>query len=410
MSEHTPLTSFGAVPPGWIWGTATAAHQIEGGNVNNDWWRFEHTAGTGTTESSGDACDSWHRWLEDLQLVQRMGLDAYRFSLEWSRIEPADGEFSLAALEHYREIMVAAQEMGLKASVTLHHFTTPLWLTDQGGVAGAAFVDRFARYADIVVQHLGDHIDIAATFNEPNVVAGAGYLGGMFPPGHTDDAAGYEAATANFVEAHWKAREALKSGPGNFPVGLTLALPDVVVHPDGDITSEGLRWDAWTAEAADRAHGFHGVYLEIARDDDYIGVQTYTTEHMGPDGKPLDVPEGWRTTQMGWLYEPEALGRSVRHAAAVAQVPVIVTENGIATEDDAERIEYYSRSLASVGQAMDDGVDVRGFFAWSLLDNFEWAEGFRPKFGLHEVDPVTFARTPKPSAQWFAELVADSRG
>lgn len=411
MTHATPMTTFGPVPAGWMWGTATAAHQIEGGNVNNDWWRFEHTPGTGTTESSGDACDSWHRWLEDLQLVQRMGLDAYRFSLEWSRIEPADGEFSLAALEHYREILVAAQEMGLKTSVTLHHFTTPLWLADLGGVAGDAFVDRFVRYADIVVQHLGDHIDMLATFNEPNVVAIAGYVEGFFPPGVKDDLAAFDAATRAFVAAHERARDVIKAGPGEFPVGLTLAIPGVLIHPDGDIASEGVRPDQWDAGEADTSDPWRRLsdYLESARADDFIGVQTYFEMHLGPDGRPLPVPEDWRLTQMGWTFTPEALGVAVRVAAAATGVPVIVTENGVAVEDDADRIEYYSRSLASLRAAMDDGVDVRGFFAWSLLDNFEWAEGFRPTFGLHEVDLVTFERTAKPSAAWLGALAQDSR-
>lgn len=405
-----PLTSFGPVPQGWVWGAATAAHQIEGGNVNNDWWEFEHTPGSGTTESSGDACDSWHRWLEDLQLVQRLGLDAYRFSLEWSRIEPADGEFSLAALEHYRQMLVAAHEMGLRTSVTLHHFTTPLWAARDGSWTDARIVDRFARYADIVVQHLGDHIDMAATINEPNVVGASGYFDGAFPPAIKGDMAAFEAATEHLVAAHVRAREVLRAGPGDFPVGLTIALPDVVLHPDGDIAGEGLRFDAWPQGAVDTSHPWMrvGDYLEAARDDDYVGVQTYFEMHLGADGAPLEVPADWRLTQVGWTFTPEALGQAARHAAAATGRPVVVTENGVAVEDDALRIEYYSRSLASLRAAMDDGVDVRGFFAWSLLDNFEWAEGYRPTFGLVEVDPVTFARTPKPSAQWYADLVAAS--
>ena len=152
-----------------------------------------------------------------------------------------------------------------------------------------------------------------------------------------------------------------------------------------------------------------GAYLEAARDDDYIGVQTYFTMHVGPDFQELPKPADWRVTQMDWTFTPESLGRTVRLASAFTDVPVIVTENGVASADDAERIEYYSRSLAALREAMDDGVDVRGFFAWSLLDNFEWAEGYRPEFGLVAVDRVTFERTPKPSAAWYASVVASSR-
>jgi beta-glucosidase len=406
------MTSFGKIPEGWIWGTATASHQIEGGNVNNDWWRFEHTPGSGTTESSGDACDSWHRWREDLQLVKDMGLDSYRFSIEWSRIEPAEGEFSIAALESYRRMLIAAQEMGLKTNVTFHHFTTPIWLADKGGWDCPEIPDLFARYVDIAVEHLGDHIDIAATFNEPNVVALMGYITGIFPPGIQGDQAAFKRATLNFVEAHKKARAVLKDGSGDFPVGLTLAITDMVIHADGDIESEGIRVDQIPADhpSAEFAHLMTGIYLDAAQDDDYIGVQTYFTHHFDSEGNELRLPDHWRVTQMGWTFTPESLGTTVRLAYKRAGVPVIVTENGIATDDDAERIEYYSRSLAALRAAMDDGVDVRGFYAWSLLDNFEWAEGYRPTFGLVEVDLVTFVRTPKPSSRWYAAIAEGSRG
>ncbi|WP_084125351.1 glycoside hydrolase family 1 protein [Demequina sp. NBRC 110054] len=411
MSESEEFFEFGPVPEGWLWGAATAAHQIEGGNTNSDWWAFEHRPGSPAKESSGDACDSWHRWRDDLELVKEMGLDAYRMSIEWARIEPADGEFSLAALEHYRRVLVTAQEMGLKTSVTFHHFTSPQWTAERDGWMNPDIVDLFARYVDIAGQHLADHIDIAATFNEPNVVAGMGYAEGGFAPGISAGQAGVQQATDNFVAAHLRAREILKGGPGNFPVGLTLAMPDQVVHLDGNLASPGLRYDELPAgsAAAERMRLWTGVYLDAAKDDDYVGVQTYTTEHLDADGHHLPVPEGGRVTQMGWRFVPEALGRSVRHAHAVAQVPLIVTENGIATNHDEERIEYYEGSLASLREAINDGVDVRGFFAWSLLDNFEWAEGFRPTFGLASVDPLSFDRTLKPSGRWLAEVAWGSR-
>ena len=405
-----PMTSFGPVPEGWLWGTATAAHQIEGGNTNNDWWAWEHTPGSGTQESSGDATDSWNRWREDHQLVKDLGLDAYRFSIEWSRIEPAQGEFSIAALNHYRELMTAAHELGLKNSVTFHHFTTPIWAAAQGGWLNPEIVEWFTAFVEHATAHLGDLIDIAATFNEPNVVVLAGYLGGNFPPGHHNDVEAAAVATANIVAAHKHAVPVLKAGPGEFPVGLTLAIPDMVIHPDGDPNSDGIRLTEVPTEGpeAQMYSIWLGAYLEAARDDDYMGVQTYFTQHLGPDFQDLPTPADWRVTQMDWTFTPEALGSSVRLASRLTGVPVIVTENGVATTDDAERIEYYSRALASLRHAMDDGVDVRGFFAWSLLDNFEWAEGYRPLFGLVAVDRETFQRTPKPSAAWYAGVVASS--
>jgi beta-glucosidase len=407
----TPLESFGAVPAGWMWGTATAAHQIEGGNVGNDWWDWEHNPESGCAESSGDACDSWHRWPQDLRLVKDMGLDAYRFSLEWSRIMPAESEVSLAAIDHYRQMLIAAHELGLKTSVTLHHFTTPAWMAAKGGWANPEIVDHFVEYATVVSEHLGEHIDVLATFNEPNVVAAVGYLIGTFPPGHRGDREGFNASIATIVESHARSRDVMRAGPGNFLFGMTIAIPHVIIHADGDINSEGEPLTAVPAKANPDAPGWDqvGAYVAATKGDDYVGLQTYFTLHVDAQGEQLTIPSDWRVTQMGWTFTPEALGGAARALAATVDVPLIITENGVATLDDAERIEYYSRSLASLREAMDDGVDVRGFFAWSLLDNFEWAEGYRTKFGLAAVDPVTFERTPKPSAQWYAALVASTR-
>jgi beta-glucosidase len=411
-TPFTPMESFGPVPAGWVWGTATAAHQVEGGNVNNDWWEFEHDPASPAIESSGDACNSWHLWRRDLELVKGLGLDSYRFSLEWSRIEPAEGEFSIAALDHYREILEACHEMGLQTCVTFHHFTTPLWMAHKGGWANPEIVDRFARFCGVAVEHLGDLIDVACTLNEPNMVALVGYWYGNFPPGHINDFAGFDAATDNMVAAHHAARKVLKTGPGDFPVGLTHALFDFVLHADDQWDGPTLTPDEIPPDS-DLARYMRGVvtaYLDAAREDDFIGVQTYFTEHVGLDGQKTPRPAGIRETKIGWLFTPEAIGAAVRWAAEYTSKPVIITENGIATDDDEERIEYYSRALASVREALDDGVDIRGYYAWSLLDNFEWPHGFSMKFGLHSVDRETFERTPKPSADFYRRIVASSRG
>ena len=173
-------------PDGFRWGTATAAHQIEGGNVNNDWWRWEHTPGSGCKESSGDCCDSWHRWPEDVALLQELGFTDYRFSLEWSRIEPADGEFSTVALDHYARVCEGLLEAGIAPVVTFHHFTTPLWLADQGGWANESMPDRFAAYCERVAERLDGLMARACTINEPSMVSTLGHLAGAFPPGKQD--------------------------------------------------------------------------------------------------------------------------------------------------------------------------------------------------------------------------------
>lgn len=411
MADNAAWSDFGKVPDGWVWGTATAAHQVEGGNVNNDWWDFEHDPASPAVESSGDACDSWNRWREDLELVAGLGLDSYRMSIEWSRIEPSPGEYSHAALLHYREILETARAMGLKNCVTFHHFTSPRWAAAEGGWTNPRIVDQFARYCAESVAVLGDLIDIACTFNEPNMVALVGYWYGNFPPGRVDDIAGFEAATDNLVAAHHAARAALKAGPGDFPVGLTHALFDYVFHADDEWNGPRLALEDIPADSrlATYTRGVVTAYLDAAKEDDFIGVQTYFTEHMGLDGRKLPTPPTERTTRIGWLFTPDAVGRTARWAAQYTGKPVIVTENGIATDDDAERVEYYEGALRALRDALDDRVDIRGYYAWSLLDNFEWSHGYAMKFGLHEVDRTTFARTPKPSAAYLARVVASSR-
>src|SRR5579864_6137844 len=198
-------------PPGFLWGVATSAHQIEGGNVNNDWWVWEHNPDSGCVESSGDACDSFHRWDEDVDLVAELGLGAYRFSLEWSRIEPAEGEFSTAALDHYRRICARCHERDVVPVVTFHHFTNPRWLADRGGWEADDAPARFARYVERVGAHLGDLIGRACTFNEPNVVAVLGYTVGNYPPGLKDELGRHLAVNDTLVRAHRLAVDVLRS-------------------------------------------------------------------------------------------------------------------------------------------------------------------------------------------------------
>src|SRR5918997_121839 len=216
ICPNTPVTVavYGSAPmipfpDGFLWGTATAAHQVEGGNWNNDWWMWEHNPDSGCAEPSGDACDSYHRYGEDIALIAELGLDNYRFSLEWSRIEPEEGEFSRAALDHYRRVCAACHEAGIDPVVTYHHFTTPRWVAARGGWEDPATADRFARFAERAAAALGDLTTRACTINEPNMVATIGYLGGAFPPG-VRDRARRRAVNAVFVDAHRKAYEAIK--------------------------------------------------------------------------------------------------------------------------------------------------------------------------------------------------------
>jgi beta-glucosidase len=405
-------------PKGFLWGTATAAHQVEGNNVNSDNWVYEHVPETIYAEPSGDACDHYHRYAEDIALLADLGFNTYRFSVEWARIEPEEGEFSTASLEHYRRMLVACHEHGLTPMVTFHHFTSPRWLMAHGGWEGEGTPERFARYCERATLYLGDLIGAACTLNEPNLGLLLSKMGLVSPPspgqyapwwlaaadklGTAPDRlapfvfAASDRAVETILAAHWQAVEAIKSGPGDFPVGLTLALQDIQAAEGGEEMAAQLR------------RSINDVYLENLRSDDFVGVQTYSRLRVGPQG-PLPPEEGAELTQMHYEFWPEALEATIRYASAVTGIPVIVTENGLATGDDSRRIEYVERALHGVHRCLTDGLDVRGYTYWSAFDNFEWMQGYRPTFGLIAVDRETQARTVKPSARWLGAVARANR-
>jgi beta-glucosidase len=379
-------------PDGFRWGTATAAHQIEGGCWNNDWWRWEHTPGSGCVEPSGDACDSWNRWPEDVALLAELGFDSYRFSIEWSRVEPEDGEHAVAALDHYLRIGEALLEAGIDPVVTFHHFTTPRWLADQGGWTNPATADRFAAFCERAAAHLAPVLRRACTINEPNIVATMGHLVGVFPPGERDRDARHRANEV-FVAAHRGAVDAIRAAAPGVPVGLTLSMDDYQAVDGGESKRDHIR------------RGMEDVFLDATEGDDFVGVQTYSRSRIGPDGR-LPAEEGVPTLIMGYEYYPQALEATIRRAweRTKGEVPILVTENGIGTDDDAQRQAYVRSALEGVLRCLDDGIDVRGYTYWSLLDNFEWAFGYGPRFGLVDCDRATFARTPKDSARWLGRV------
>jgi beta-glucosidase len=379
-------------PDGFRWGTATAAHQIEGGCWNNDWWAWEHAPGTPCQEPSGDACDSWNRWSEDVALVAELGLSDYRFSLEWSRIEPEDGEWSTAALDHYLRQCEALLEAGVDPVVTFHHFTTPRWLAERGGWEQPGTADRFAAFCERAATHLGGAIRRACTINEPSMVATIGYLWGAFPPGRRDSAA-RRRVNEVMVDAHRKAVDAIRANASGVPVGITLAMTDYQAVEGGESKLDHIR------------RSMEDVFLEAVEGDDFVGVQTYSRERIGPDGR-LPSEEGVPELIMGYEYYPQSLAGTIRRAWQVTrgQVPILVTENGIGTDDDAQRIAYVRSALEGVLDCLDEGIDVRGYTYWSLLDNFEWAFGYGPRFGLVACDRATFERSPKESARWYGRV------
>jgi beta-glucosidase len=383
-------------PDGFLWGTATAAHQVEGGNWNNDWWAWEHNPQSNCVEPSGDAIDHYHRYPDDIALLASLGFKTYRFSVEWSRIEPEAGEFSNASLDHYRRMCATCHEHGITPIVTYHHFTTPRWVTHLGGWEEPDTADRFARFCRRTTDALGDLIGWGCTLNEPNIVAMMAFLAGVFPPGRRDSAL-RRAVNDIFIDAHHKATGEIKSARGDFPVGLTLSMSDYQAVDGGEQRRDRIR------------RNMEDVYLEAARGDDFIGVQTYSRTRVGPDGT-LDPPADAELTLMGYEWYPDSLEATIRRAWEVTDgTPVLVTENGIGTDDDTRRLAYVRRALEGVRRCLDDGIDVRGYTCWSAFDNFEWALGYKPTFGLIAVDRTTQTRTPKPSAEWLGKVAQANR-
>lgn len=389
-------------PRGFLWGASTAPHQIEGNNVNSDFWAGE--AAMPGMERSGDACDSYHRYQEDMRLLADAGLTAYRFGVEWARIEPAAGHVSRAELAHYRRMIDFAQGLGLTPVVTLHHFTSPRWFAEEGGWQGERAIDRFRAYVDAASDIL-DGVEWVVTMNEPNMLAMMTTIAqraadsedperwtsptvesGPRPPLPMPD----PAIGQRLVEAHHAVRDLVRARTGA-KVGWTVANRAFVSRPGAEEKREELQW------------GWEDLYLDAAAGDDFIGVQAYSSQWVGPDGiepSPADA----ELTLAGVPYRPDALGIAVRHTwERTGGLPIIVTENGIATGDDQRRIDYTTDALRHLSATVQDGIDVRGYLHWSLLDNYEWGH-WDPTFGLIAVDRDTFERHPKPSLSWLGSV------
>ena len=343
-------------------------------------------------------------------MLADLGFNTYRFSLEWARIEPEEGFFSNAELEHYRRMLATCHEHHLTTLLTYSHFSMPRWFAYKGGWQNPAAPDLYARFCEKATRHLGDLVGYASTFNEPDVPQ---LLNWISLVGMSNLVEGLKASLitvrqqlnapefASFfigdqkrirdgvMAAHHKGKAAMKSVRSEMPVGFNLAMSADQPAPED-------------SHLAEKRADVYGPWLEAAKECDYLGVQTYSRSIVGK--KDLPPPKGAEVTQVGWEFYPECVEEVVRYASKEAGVPLMVTENGIATTDDHRRVEYVQRALAGLKRAIDDGVDVRGYVAWSLLDNFEWMSGFEPKFGIVAVDRSTQRRTIKPSAAMLGNI------
>jgi beta-glucosidase len=368
-------------PDGFQWGTATAAHQVEGGNWNNDWWAWEHADGTPCVEPSGDACDQYHRYEDDIRLLAALGFGSYRFSLEWSRIEPEEGHFSVAALDHYRRVAAACLANGIRPVVTFHHFTSPRWVAADG--AGRRGVDRFTPCERSVA--LGDLIDRACTINEPDVVVR--HLRHQALPAWHRRPAPWRRRTT-FCAAT-PGRSACSNPAVARSPGLTLSMADYQAVPADDPAAVAKRNEV-RASVEDR-------YLELARTDDFVGVQTYSRTRVGPDGE-LGPEEGVPVLPMGYEYYPESLAATIRQAWAVTEAHRVVTGNASGPTTTSSASTTCARRSAACSTASTRASTCSGT-CWARSTTSEWASGTGP-FGIIDVDR-TQQRIVKASGHWL---------
>ena len=416
-------------PKDFLWGAGTSSHQVEGNNTNNDWWQWEQTRLP--QSRSGQACDGWNRFEDDSKLIQTLGHTAHRFSLEWSRIEPQEDQWDGSAINHYAQVIHSLRLKGIEPIVTLHHFTLPLWLARQGGWALQKTPDLFARYVRKTVEALGSGVHHWMTLNEPAVYTYKGYMSSEWPPGMRSPREAVKVfgnLLRGHVLAYVKIKEAYAQKGWKEPmVGISQQV--LVFAP----FSESSLWDRLSASLRDRminhlfvrilirgrgkALGIFNIKLSKARALDFIGLNYYTRDHVRNRGFSLrDVLRGenvlentrGRKNSLGWEIYPKGLYTLIK-AFSKYKLPILISENGICTDNDSERSEFIAEHIDAVARAMKEGAPVIGYLYWSLLDNYEWADGFAPRFGLIEMDYATQGRSIRPSARKFEEIIRSGR-
>lgn len=383
--------------PPFLWGVATSSHQIEGHTLN-DWTAWADAGHVARHERADLATDHWHRWEDDFALFARMGINSYRFSLEWSRIEPEPGTWNLPALAQYRRMIGRMRELGWEPLLTLHHFTLPPWLAHAGGILAPSAVPAFSAYVERAMAAVGDLVDLFITINEPTVYAVQGYLRGAWPPGQ-ESAGRTVRVIRRMLKLHRAAYGAIKAARPNAAVGLA--------HHYLDFAPLGPRPAARVLAWLSRYLFDEYMIARVGTLQDFIGVNYYTRQWTSwrHPLNPTPVGPGVALTDSGWAICPEGLEQVLVRLARF-QRPLVITENGMATEDDGSRSRFLRDHLAAVSRARAQGADVRGYFYWSALDNFEWAEGFGPRFGLAAVDYATFHRELRDSAALYARTIA----
>jgi beta-glucosidase len=428
-------------PPGFSWGVATSAYQIEGaaaedGRGPSIWDTFSHAPGNTFEGHTGDvACDHYHRYEQDVDLIASLGVDAYRFSISWSRVQPdGHGAWNAKGLAFYDNLVDRLLEKGIKPHVTLYHWDLPQALQDLGGWGSRDTADRFAEYASVMGRRLGDRVATICTHNEPWCTAHLGHHVGQFAPGAKDPQLAIQVAH-HLLLSHGKALQAMRAAGVKAPLGIVLNQSSVTAATDSqedrDLAERQyasfVRWymDPIFLKRYPTAPGLHlypvmheNDFNEIAQPLDFLGINYYTRIWASAATPPVPAPNAMGANDMGWENYPQGLAELlVKVNRDYNLPPVYITENGYAGADrlvagkveDTQRIEYVRTHLEALQQAMEAGVDVRGYFYWSLFDNYEWNSGYAKRFGLVHVDYEDQQRTLKDSAHWYRDLIRKGR-
>jgi len=377
-------------PEGFLWGSSTSAYQVEGGIENCDWSK---------DFPAGRACDHYNRYEEDFDLIKKLNQNTYRFSIEWSRIEPEEGEFDEKEIEHYRKVLLALKKRNIKSFVSLWHWTTPLWLAKRGGWANKKIVDYFTRYTEVILKRLGNLIDFWITINEPTVpfIPGYlyfGYIKGQWPPKKRNIFLSWQ-IYRNFIRIHKKTYQLIHNFDNKAKVGIAL---------DSAYVESYYKKSPLNQVSVFIWRYFHNyLFFDLTKKyQDYLGMNYYFHDRL--KFPFLLRNENKLVSDMGWEVYPEGIYYVLKELYQRYRKPIYITENGLADAKDKLRKDFIKDHLFWVHKAISEGVDVRGYLHWSLMDNFEWHKGFEPEFGLINIDYNTLDRKPRPSAYYYAEI------
>ncbi|MBL8149390.1 MAG: glycoside hydrolase family 1 protein [Blastocatellia bacterium] len=408
-------------PKDFMWGTATSSHQVEGENRLNDWWAFEQRPGNIYDGSiSGQACDHYKLYKSDIDLLKSLHQNAHRISLEWSRIEPEEGKFDSSAIAHYRDVLETLKANGIEPLLTIHHFTNPLWLAAKGAWENREVISYFKRFTELVAREYGDIVRYWVTINEPMVYAFMGYMLLHWPPSRSRPDLGF-ASAANMMRAHAVAYEVLHTRTRIKPeVGIAHNMR--IFDPANEHSFLDRKVAAWQdylfneliisalAESRLRLPLGYEILAGGAKLADFIGLNYYSRDLVAFDlrsvatffGRNFPSPDA-ELSLFGWEIYPKGLYRMVKRLSKY-NLPILITENGFPDETDEQRPRALLDHLIELQRAIKEGIDIRGYFHWSFIDNFEWAEGYRTPFGLVAVDFSTQKRTVKNSGQLYKEI------